>query len=135
MALEKKSVEFLGKGFPFPLQMEGGRLLACSGEEKIRQSIYVILMTRQGERPMRPEFGSRIWDYVFELPGETCRNLLCGEIEQAVDRWEHRVQDVHATVDDAEIADGKLQVSVAYVVRATNRPDNLVFPFYLEEGR
>lgn len=84
---------------------------------------------------MRPEFGSRIWDYVFELPGETCRNLLCGEIEQAVDRWEHRVQDVHAAVDDSEIADGKLQVSVAYVVRATNRPDNLVFPFYLEEGR
>lgn len=126
---------FLGSGFSFPLRIENGEIVPASEEQKIRESIYVILMTRQGERPLRPEFGSRVWDYVFDLPSETSRSLLCGEIEQAVDRWEHRVDNVRATADVSEISTGKLLVNVSYTVRATNRPDNLVFPFYLEEGQ
>lgn len=92
-------------------------------------------MTRQGERPLCPEFGSRIWDYVFNLPDETYRNLLCSEIVGAVSRWEHRVTQVEAQVDLGEISQGKLMVTVHYVLRATNRSDNLVFPFYLDEGQ
>lgn len=125
---------FLGSGFPFPLAVADGEIVPRTDEAKIRESIYVILMTRQGERPLRPEFGSRIWDFVFELPGETCRNLICNEIVQAVDQWEHRVENVQAQVDDSEISRGKLVIHVSYTIRATNRPDNLVFPFYLEEG-
>lgn len=126
---------FLGSGFPFPLKLDRGQVRPCAGEDKIRQSIYVILMTRQGERPLRPEFGSRIWDYVFELTSETYVNLLRAEIVQAVCRWEHRVEDVTASVDTSLLAEGKIMISVDYVVRGTNHPDNLVFPFYLEEGR
>ncbi|MVB09373.1 Gene 25-like lysozyme [Caprobacter fermentans] len=125
---------FLGRGFPFPLRIADGEIEPENGEAKIRQAIYVILMTRQGERPMLPEFGSRLWDYVFDLPGETCRHLLCSEIVQAVCRWEHRVDHVSAAVDDSELSRGKVILTVSYTVRATNRPDNLVFPFYLEEG-
>lgn len=130
----QQSDGFLGRGLRFPLQKSRGGLQTRGGEEKIRESIYIILMTRQGERPMRPDFGSRIWDYVFSIPSETYENLLCAEIEQAVLRWEHRVDNVRAKVDTSEAARGKLTVDVSYTVRATNRPDNLVFPFYLEEG-
>ncbi len=131
--MQQKENKFLGKGFPFPFQPGNQGLTPVSGEEKIRQSIYIILMTRQGERPIRPEFGSRIWEYVFELPGETVRHLLCTEIVQAIDQWEHRVQNVKAHVNDSTISEGKILIEVSYTVRATNRPDNLVFPFYLEE--
>lgn len=131
--MQQKENQFLGKGFPFPFQLGKQGLIPVSGEEKIRQSIYIILMTRQGERPLRPAFGSRIWEYVFELPGETVRHLLCTEIAQAIDQWEHRVENVQARVDDSTIAEGKILIEVSYTVRATNRPDNLVFPFYLEE--
>ena len=131
--MQQKENQFLGKGFPFPVQPGKQGLIPVSGEEKIRQSIYIILMTRQGERPLRPAFGSRIWEYVFELPGETVRHLLCTEIVQAIDQWEHRVENVQARVDDSTIAEGKILIEVSYTVRATNRPDNLVFPFYLEE--
>ena len=84
--MQQKENQFLGKGFPFPFRLGEQGLTPISGEEKIRQSIYIILMTRQGERPLRPEFGSRIWEYVFELPGETVRHLLCTEIVQAIDQ-------------------------------------------------
>ena len=131
--MQQKENQFLGKGFPFPFRLGEQGLTPISGEEKIRQSIYIILMTRQGERPLRPEFGSRIWEYVFELPGETVRHLLCTEIVQAIDQWEHRVQNVQAHIDDSAISEGKILIEVPYTIRATNRPDNLVFPFYLEE--
>lgn len=133
--MPERSADFWGAGFPVPLKLEDSRIQPASGEGKIRQSLYVILMTRQGERVMRPDFGSRIWDYVFDLPGQTINHMLCAEIERSILRWEHRVDHVRAQVDDSQIADGKLVISVSYTVRATNRPDNLVFPFYLEEGR
>lgn len=134
--MDEQSAAFLGKGFAFPLRQSGdGELVSCGGEEAIRQSVYTILMTRQGERAMRPDFGSRIWDYVFLLPGETVRNQLCGEITRAVTCWERRVDDVTASVDLSSLPEGKILVTVDYRVRSTNHPGNLVFPFYLEEGR
>lgn len=135
MAAQPVTEGFLGTGLSFPLRIEEGELAGAAGPEKIRQSIYAILMTRQGERPLRPDFGSRIWDYVFALPGETVLNRLRNEVVQAVCRWEHRVDEVAADIDVADIARGRLTVTVRYRVRATNRPDNLVFPFFLEEGQ
>lgn len=128
---------FLGGGLAFPLRMteDGRTFLAVSGEEKIKQSIYIILMTKTGERLLQPKFGSRIHDYVYELPGETVMTLLCNEVIQAIYRWEHRVEDVEADVDTSEISNGSVIIAVNYKVRATNRPDNLVFPYYLEEGQ
>lgn len=126
---------FLGKGFPFPLKMHDGEIEAAASAEKIRQSIYVIVMTHQGERVLQPSFGSLIRDYIFELSDETYMNLLCAEIVGSISRWEHRVSNIEAKVDISLISQGKLIVSVTYIVRATNRPDNLVFPFYLEEGQ
>lgn len=130
-----KQAGFLGVGFPFPLKTQAEEIEAVQSNEKIRQSIYVIIMTRQGERVLLPNFGSRIWDYVFELPDATYMSLLCAEIVGAIVRWEHRVDNVVAAIDTAEISRGKLIISITYSVRATNRPDNLVFPFYLEEGQ
>ncbi|MDR2908437.1 MAG: GPW/gp25 family protein, partial [Oscillospiraceae bacterium] len=64
------TAEFLGRGWSFPPRVDPatGRFAVCSGEEDIRQSIWIILMTRLGERQMLPNFGSSLHNYVFELP-------------------------------------------------------------------
>lgn len=124
----------LGAGFPFPVSDKEKKIEPAFGEDKIKQSVYQILMTRKGERVMRPDFGCGLWDYVFELPSQTYQNLMCAEIISALQRWEHRIEQVKAQIDASQLDKGRLYISVSYVVRATNRPDNLVFPFYLEEG-
>ncbi|UCD87229.1 MAG: GPW/gp25 family protein, partial [Desulfobacterales bacterium] len=58
--------DFLGRGWSFPLHPVAGRLTWVGGEEKIRQSLWLILATAPGERAMRPEFGCAIHDLVFE---------------------------------------------------------------------
>lgn len=55
----------LGTGIAFSLSVgnEGG-IATASGLDHLRQSIGMILMTKKGERIMRPWFGSDLWKYL-----------------------------------------------------------------------
>ena len=60
------SDEFIGRGWAFPLRVDAtGGIALVSREREIEEAIRLILGTSPGERPMRPEFGCRIHDYVF----------------------------------------------------------------------
>ena len=66
------ALDFLGRGlkFPFRFQRRSGGAQVSSAtsteHEHIHESIIQILGSRPGERFMRPEFGSRLKDLVFE---------------------------------------------------------------------
>ena len=130
------SKDFLGKGFSFPPKIDKatGKFAMVESEEDIRQAVYVILMTKRRERAMLPEFGCDIHKYIFELPDAVFEHLVCDEIEEALTDWEPRIRDVHAEVDVKNLREGKVYLNIRYVVRATNNPNNLVFPYYMEEG-
>jgi len=55
-------------------------------------------------------------------------------VEEALVRWEPRIDHINVTVT-AEPPVGRLLISVDYRVRATNTFYNLVYPFYLMEGK
>ncbi len=130
------TAEFLGRGWSFPPRVDAvtGRFLLCEGEEDIRQAIYIILMTRLGERQMMPDFGSNLHEYIFELPDASSMALLRSEVLDTLIRWEPRVVDLDVDVDASRIAEGRVELEISYTVRATNNPGNLVFPYYLYEG-
>ena len=67
--------EFLGRGLKFPLQVDArtGKLAMVSHEDDIREAIGIILHTVQGERVMRPDFGSNILDYTFAPASSSTR--------------------------------------------------------------
>ena len=59
--------DIIGRGWPFPIRPgPDGRMAFLGGEDKIRQSIWLILSTAPGERLMLPEFGCGIHDLVFQ---------------------------------------------------------------------
>ena len=128
--------DFLGRGFRFPPKVDSatGRFMMESGEDDIRSSIYIIIMTKKGERAMMPDFGCNVMDYVFELPDTTYLNLMRNEVIDAITSWEPRVVDVSAEIHLEELDKGKVVFEIEYTVRATNNPNNLVFPYYLYEG-
>ncbi len=132
-----ESAAFLGRGLSFPARVDPvtGRFVMCGGEEDIKQAITIILMTRLNERAMLPDFGSDLQNYVFELPDAASMALLQAEVVSALTRWEPRIVDVAADIDTSRIVDGKLLLNISYTVRATNNPNNLVFPYYLYEGK
>ncbi len=126
--------EFLGRGFAFPLSIDPvtGEMQTVAYEEDIRQAIYLIIMTRKGERVMRPEFGCSIHDYAFDNMDYETLSRIEETVREALILWEPRIRDieVHANRADA----GRLDIEIDYVVRTTNNPYNLVYPFYINEG-
>ena len=77
--------EFLGQGLAFPLQINPrGEIALASGERDIEQSIRIILGTRPGERKMRPEFGCRAQELIFEPHNAATEGLLREYVEAAL---------------------------------------------------
>jgi len=59
--------DFIGRGFSFPMRVDqSGSLAMTAGSDDINSSIRMVLTTAPGERLMRPEFGCRIWELLFE---------------------------------------------------------------------
>lgn len=130
------SKDFLGRGFSFPPKIDPatGKFVMAEAEEDIQQSIYIILMTRLKERAMLPKFGTDLSSYIYDVPDPTFENLLCMEVLNALVKYEHRIQDIDVSIDDINLAKGAIYIRIKYFVRATNNPNNLVFPYYIEEG-
>lgn len=124
---------FLGSGMKFPPQIDPatGRFRVARGEESIKESIYLILMTQKTERWVRPEFGSSLMNYTFMDTGVTMLNLVSREIASDLMTQEPRISDVDIRIDAAS-KPGTLIIYIGYTVRETNVRDNLVFPFYLD---
>jgi phage baseplate assembly protein W len=124
--------QFIGAGWAFPLRTDAtGSVALVAREREIVEAIRLILGTAPGERPMRPEFGCGIHEYVFAPADENTAGQIAFEVRAALDRWEPRI-DVHDVLVnfDAEEA-GTLYIDIRYVIRGTNDPRNLVFPFYV----
>ncbi len=132
MSERAQSDNFLGVGWQWPLAAAEGRLAMAEHEASIRQSIWIILATARGERVMRPDFGCGIHDLVFAVLSTATTGRVAAEVEQALVRWEPRIEllEVTATADEEE--PGRLLIEIEYRVRATNNRFNLVYPFYLE---
>lgn len=128
--------EFLGKGFAFPVRTHKvtGRFLTASYEEDIKEAIYIILMTRKGERVMRPEFGCSLYDFVFETMDYGTLSRMEESVRRTLIMWEPRIRDVEVDIEQDGRESGRLNIRIQYVVRSTNNPYNLVYPFYLNEG-
>ena len=124
--------EFVGSGWGFPLRtsMTGGILLVAD-EREIAEAIRIILGTSVGERPMRPEFGSRIYEFVFDEADAATASRLAFAVREALERWEPRIDldEVDVTVD--EVNRTLLYIDINYHIKDDNDPRNLVFPFYV----
>jgi uncharacterized protein len=126
--------DFLGRGWRFPIRTtSGGGIAMSEGEEKVRQSIEIILATSPGEFSMSPDFGCGVHDLVFEANTEALHGLATQRVRDALVRNEPRIDvlDVRARSggDDSELV-----IEVDYRLRANNAVFNLVYPFFLLEG-
>lgn len=128
--------EFLGTGFQFPVEADPvtGRLKETSGESDIIQAISMILMTKKGERVMRPEFGCDIYSYLFDVTDYQILRMMERVVTESLIRWEPRIREIEVNAELSGEGETAVLIRISYVVRSTNNPYNLVYPFYLNEG-
>lgn len=128
--------EFLGRGLKFPLQVDPrtGKIAMVEQEEDIREAIGIILRTGQGERVMRPDFGSNTMDYAFTPASSTMLHAIASDLRVLIQGQEPRIRDVEIQCKRPVRLDGTLIINVSYTIRSTNNRYNHVYPFYVTEG-
>ncbi|MGH9282400.1 MAG: GPW/gp25 family protein [Acidimicrobiales bacterium] len=124
------SAEFIGSGWAYPVRTDAtGGIALVSGDRELAESIRLILGTAYGDRPMRPEFGCAIHDFVFAPADTNMAGLIAYEVQASLTRWEPRIVvlgvDVSFDPDQPVV-----YIDVRYTTSDTNDPRNLVFPFY-----
>jgi phage baseplate assembly protein W len=123
---------FVGRGFYWPLQVDHtGSIRMTDGAADLDRSMAVVLATAPGERVMRPEFGCKIWDLLFEPVTANLLGLMAQCVREALAQWEPRVEveDVRTVPDPNDPT--LVSIHVTYRVKATNDRRNLVYPFYV----
>ncbi len=126
-----KEKEFLGQGIAFPFQQTPlGKLKLASGEEDIQESIKIILGTEPGERLMRPEFGCRIYELLFDPYDIVTQGKIEHYVKEALARWEPRI-DVQEVEIEPPGHKGRLLVKIFYTLKTTHNERSIVYPFYL----
>jgi uncharacterized protein len=127
-----QEVDFVGAGWSFPLGTDAtGGIALVTHDREIEQAIRLILGTAVGERPMRPEFGCRIHDHVFNSATAATAGQIAWDVRAALDRWEPRIDVLDVGVRFDAIALGQLYIDIRYSLRNLNDPRNLVYPFYV----
>jgi hypothetical protein len=133
--LTARTRAFLGIGWKFPLQVTAGGSIALSGyEQRVQESIYLILSTAKGERVMLPDFGCGIHDLVFAPNNPQTLSAVVQEVRQALVTYERRIDVLDVATETAPGQPNLLLIRVDYRIRANNALGNLVYPFYIKEG-
>lgn len=126
---------FLGTGWKFPLQVTpGGAIATSSLEQKIEESVYLILSTARRERPMLPTYGCGIHDLVFAPDSPATIAEVSASVREALVLHEPRIDVLAIDVAAAPGQRNVLLIRVDYRIRANNARGNLVYPFFITEG-
>ena len=89
-----------GRGISFPPRVgPDGRIVWSEGQDNVRESIQVILMTNLRERMRLPEFGGSLSTFLFEPNNPTTHHLMEDRIQNALTLWEPRIVVESVQVD------------------------------------
>ena len=125
--------EFEGRGWRFPISLDdAGAIAEAREEDEVRQSIEIILRTAPGERVMRPDFGCRIHDLVFDTVSGAMIGRVATAVASALATFEPRIDVLNINPQQDTEDPTRLLVEINYRLRSSNSRFNLVFPFYVQ---
>ena len=91
-----------GINFPFVDSYVGKYLDASdTGEEEVRSNLVHLLLTKKGTRYFLPDFGTRLYEYIFEpLDGPTFSEIE-SEIRDSVEKYMPGILITNISITDA----------------------------------
>ena len=132
---EIKDRSFLGTGWGFPptFSKETGTVSLISDVEDINSSLNILLSTSVGERILQPMYGCNLNELLFEPVTLSMLTRMETLIKDAIIYYEPRIKLIDIELENYE-NEGKILITVNYMIKGTNSRLNYVYPFYLNEG-
>jgi uncharacterized protein len=127
---------FLGTGWSFPPSFnKTNRFVRMSSDEKdIMESLQVLLSTRPGERIMLPDYGCSLEELLFESINLTLTTQITEIVRTSIIYYEPRIDLINLTLNQEDSFNGRIDIILDYRIRSTNTRQNMVYPFYRNEG-
>jgi phage baseplate assembly protein W len=94
-------------------------------EELIKQNLFNHFNTRQGEKLMQPNFGSLVWNMMFEPLTEETKGIIVEDIKRIVG-YDPRIRTNNIVITQF---DHGIQVELEIEFVLTNRLDTLRLSF------
>lgn len=114
MYMFKNKPKDIGWKFPVNTDSTTGRIKTSSYEDNVAESIKTIVLTKKGERMMKPDFGCNISQYMFDILDVTTLKQVELEIEESIKKWEYRIQNLQVQVQEDSEYEGQLIINVQY---------------------
>lgn len=111
-----------------------GSLETVSDRAGVRQALLLLLLTRPGERVLRPTYGCELYRLLFWPNDDTTAGLAIHYVRRAIERWEPRVDRVRVDATRHPETDSRLDIMLEYRVRSTGDEDRLSVQLDLQGG-
>lgn len=115
----------IGIGWSFPPSFKNGNAEMVSSNQEIRQALEIILMTVQGERFLRPDFGVGLREYQFSSMSPAVRLHLQELIKEEIRTQEKRVNVENVEISDVDNLEGKFVITVIYSTEGSEENESL----------
>lgn len=118
--------QFLYNDLPFNMELGADKDIPLKGDrEAIRQSIFNIINTVRGSRPLNPDFGCNMNLYIFEPYNEDTAMMIGQDIQRNI-VGEPRITPlkIDVVMDDANAT---YEINVVYDIKATQTRDSINF--------
>ena len=120
MTMTTRTDLVIGRGISFPPRLGAdGRMAWSAGEQNVRESIRVVLMTELGERLRRPDFGAGLSAYLMEPNTVATRRQIQDRIVKALALWEPRIDVESVVVEPARDDPDAATATIVYRLVAT----------------
>ena len=98
---------FLGIKFPFRDDTVSGKLFKTDGNsfDDIRSSLHFFITTRKGERWYDPDFGTRLYEFLFEVNDEITANQVTASLKEDIEKYFKQIviQDIRFDQSESNV--------------------------------
>lgn len=104
-----------------------------SSIDEAKSNMINLLLTRKGERPMQPDFGTKIYNYLFDQLTGDLANRIEQEIQSAVDTWLPYVEliDVNVDASPTNMDRNRIDVNIRFGLRRNIREQEEIVITYV----
>lgn len=117
---------------PFRVGADGGIAYVTTESERASQHIRSIVQTMFGERVMRPDYGSNVRRWLFDVADEAVLNEAADELKAIINRLEPGITIREITAKPNDFDPEYVTVLIRYTVPITK--DTFVVEFDTQEA-
>lgn len=132
--------DIIGTGWSFPPHFSkhtesGPGVIMHTGVEEIEDSLSVLFSTELGNRLFRPDFGCSLEQFQFASIDASTENRIRRMVENAVLKYEPRINVHKIELDLSDLRDGKLRLDLHYSIKSSYAKGNIIYPYHFETNK